>query len=193
MSHFVIAGMRGNAGAGGAMIALAADHVYARSGIVLNPHYRSMGGLYGSEYWTYTLPRRVGPARAMELTSSCLPIGTGAAQKMGFLDDAFGANRAAFESELRLRAKRLARDPELRAILRGKLERRLADEAVKPLATYRAEELDRMRINFFGPDPAYHEARRRFVFKASPASQPTAAPNFAQVETELARCGGAVE
>jgi hypothetical protein len=36
-------GLRGNAGAGGAMLALAADHVYARSGVVLNHHYRSMG------------------------------------------------------------------------------------------------------------------------------------------------------
>ena len=68
MSHFVIAGLRGNAGAGGAMLALAADHVYARSGVVLNPHYRSMGDLYGSEYWTYTLPRRVRQRRALELT-----------------------------------------------------------------------------------------------------------------------------
>jgi putative two-component system protein, hydrogenase maturation factor HypX/HoxX len=47
MSHLVIAGLRGNAGAGGAMLALAADHIYARSGVVLNPHYRSMGGLSG--------------------------------------------------------------------------------------------------------------------------------------------------
>jgi enoyl-CoA hydratase/carnithine racemase len=29
MSHLVIAGLRGNAGAGGAMLALAADHVYS--------------------------------------------------------------------------------------------------------------------------------------------------------------------
>ena len=90
MSHLVIAGLRGNAGAGGAMLALAADHVYARSGVVLNPHYRSMGDLYGSEYWTYTLPRRVGQRRALELTLSCKPIGTRAAREMGFLDDAFG-------------------------------------------------------------------------------------------------------
>ena len=90
MSHLVIAGLRGNAGAGGAMLALAADHVYARSGVVLNPHYRSMGDLYGSEYWTYTLPRRVGQTRALELTQSCQPIGTRAAREMGFLDDAFG-------------------------------------------------------------------------------------------------------
>jgi hypothetical protein len=52
-----ISSLRGNAGAGGAMLALAADHVYARSGVVLNPHYRSMSDLYRSEYWTYTLPR----------------------------------------------------------------------------------------------------------------------------------------
>ena len=59
-SHLVIAALRGNAGAGGAMMALASDRVFAREGVVLNPHYRGMGGLFGSEYWTYTLPRRVG-------------------------------------------------------------------------------------------------------------------------------------
>jgi putative two-component system protein, hydrogenase maturation factor HypX/HoxX len=43
MSHLIIAGLRGNAGAGGAMLALAADRVCAQSRVVLNPHYRSMG------------------------------------------------------------------------------------------------------------------------------------------------------
>ena len=55
MSHLVIAGLRGNAGAGGAMLALAADRVYAMSGVVLSPHYRGMGELFGSEDWTYLL------------------------------------------------------------------------------------------------------------------------------------------
>jgi putative two-component system hydrogenase maturation factor HypX/HoxX len=176
MSHFVIAGLRGNAGAGGAMLALAADHIHARSGVVLNPHYRSMGDLYGSEYWTYTLPRRVGWRRALELTLSCKPIGTRAARDMGFLDDAFGEDTGAFEAELRERARRLARDPEFRLMLRKKHERRLDDEYFKPLATYRAEELQRMRVNFFGPDLAYHQARRRFVFKGNPPPQGTRAP-----------------
>jgi putative two-component system hydrogenase maturation factor HypX/HoxX len=36
MSHLVIAGLRGNAGAGGAMLPLAADCVYARKGVVLH-------------------------------------------------------------------------------------------------------------------------------------------------------------
>jgi putative two-component system hydrogenase maturation factor HypX/HoxX len=48
-SHLVVAALRGNAGAGGAMLALAADYVYARRGVVLNPHYKGMGRLYGSE------------------------------------------------------------------------------------------------------------------------------------------------
>ena len=182
MSHLVIAGLRGNAGAGGAMLALAADHVYARSGVVLNPHYRSMGDLYGSEYWTYTLPRRVGQRRALELTLSCRPIGTRAAREMGFLDDAFGEDTEAFEAELRERARRLARDPEFRVMLRKKHERRLDDESVKPLANYRAEELERMQVNFFGPDPAYHEARRRFVFKGNPPPQGSRAPIRATAE-----------
>jgi hypothetical protein len=90
---------------------------------------------------------------------------------MGFLDDAFGEDIDAFEAELRERARRLARDPEYRLMLRRKHERRLDDESIKPLASYRAEELERMRVNFFGPDPAYHEARRRFVFKGNPPSQ----------------------
>ena len=167
LSHLVIAGLRGNAGAGGAMMALAADHVYARSGVVLNPHYRGMGGLYGSEYWTYTLPRRVGQRRALELTQSCRPIGTRAAQEMGFIDDAFGEDTEAFEAKLRERARHLARNPKFRLMLRNKHERRLDDEYAKPLASYRAEELERMRVNFFGPDRAYHEARRRFVFKGN--------------------------
>ena len=60
---------------------------------------------------------------------------------------------------------RLAADREYRGMLRKKHESRLDDECLKPLAAYRAEELDRMMVNFFGPNRAYHEARRRFVFK----------------------------
>lgn len=58
--HLTIAAMCGSAGTGGVMMALGADRVMAREGIVLNPHYKGMDGLYGSEYWTYSLPKRVG-------------------------------------------------------------------------------------------------------------------------------------
>jgi len=64
----------------------------------------------------------------------------------------------------------------------GKHERRLDDESVKPLASYRAEELERMWVNFFGPDPAYHEARRRFVFKGNPPPPRSQLPVEAEAE-----------
>ena len=61
-SHLVISALAGDAAAGGVPLALAADYVVGREDIVLNPYYGHMGGLYGSEYWTYLLPRRVGAA-----------------------------------------------------------------------------------------------------------------------------------
>jgi putative two-component system hydrogenase maturation factor HypX/HoxX len=67
-------------------------------------------------------------------------------------------------------------------MLRRKHERRLDDESVKPLASYRAQELARMWVNFFGPDPAYHEARRRFVFKGNLPSQRSQLPVEAEAE-----------
>jgi hypothetical protein len=39
-----------------------------------------------------------------------------------------------------------------------------------------------MKINFFGPDPAYHEARRRFVFKGNPTPQRNQLPIEAEAE-----------
>ncbi len=176
MSQIVIAGMRGNAGAGGAILALAADRVVAQPGVVLNPHYRGMGELYGSEYWTYLLPQRVGQAKALELTQSCQPLGARTAREIGFLDDVFGEDVETFEKELRLRAAELAHGPLYRSSILQKLERRIDAELTKPLANYRAEELERMRVNFFGPDRAYHEARRRFVFKGNPPTRLAAEP-----------------
>ena len=70
--QLVVASVGGNAGAGGVMLALGADRVLARAGVMLNPHYRTMG-LYGSEYWTYVLPRRVGAHRAESLAGRCEP------------------------------------------------------------------------------------------------------------------------
>ncbi len=78
--QLTIAAMQGNAGAGGVFVALAADRVYARDGVILNPHYKGMGNLYGSEYWTYLLPRRVAPEQVLAITQSRQPV---AAQRRG--------------------------------------------------------------------------------------------------------------
>ena len=70
----VIAAMQGNAGAGGVFMALAADQVWARRGVVLNPHYKNMGNLYGSEYWTYLLPRRLKAGTVGDVMGQRLPM-----------------------------------------------------------------------------------------------------------------------
>ena len=49
---------------------------------------------------------------------------------------------------------------------------------------YRAAELERMKVNFFGPDPAYHEARRRFVFKGALPPRRNLAPVSGRVVPE---------
>ena len=170
--QLTIAAMRGNAGAGGAFLALAADRVFARDGVVLNPHYKSMGNLYGSEYWTYLLPRRVGPDRARALVQNRLPTGARAAAAIGLVDACFGATPAAFAAEVDARAHALADDPGFAALVAAKRSRRAADEAAKPLSAYRAEELARMRENFFGFDPSYHVARQHFVAKVPRSRTP---------------------
>ncbi len=164
-SHLTISALRGNAGAGGAFLALAADQVWARRGVVLNPHYKNMGNLYGSEYWSFLLPRRLGDAAARDIMRRRLPLGADEAASIGFLDACFGSDPADFEREVVRRAESLANSPDFAAQLADKLRRRSADEAAKPLASYRAEELARMRQNFFGFDPSYHIARHNFVTK----------------------------
>jgi putative two-component system protein, hydrogenase maturation factor HypX/HoxX len=164
-SHIVISALQGDAAAGGVPLALAADHVVAREDVVLNPYYQHMGGLYGSEYWTYLLPRRVGAERAAALTQTFAPVGTRRAVELGLLDATFGDSLASFRAQVRGLAERLARHPDREHWLEEKRRARARDEAVKPLSVYRTEELARSHECFFGPDRSYHEARRRFVYK----------------------------
>ena len=171
-AQITLAAMQGNAGAGGAFLALAADRVYARDGVILNPHYKGMGNLYGSEYWTYLLPRRVGAEVARVITQGRLPIGAHEAADLGLIDDHFGTTPAAFRAEVKVRANALAADPAFGRLLDEKNARRRVDEARKPLETYRAEELERMKQNFFGFDPSYHVARDHFVRKVPRSRTP---------------------
>jgi putative two-component system hydrogenase maturation factor HypX/HoxX len=165
-SHVVVSALAGDAAAGGVPLVLAADYVVAREDVVLNPYYQHMGGLFGSEYWTYLLPRRVGAGLADRLTSAPFTaLGTDEAVEIGLLDDAFGATVEAFRGGVRCLGERLARDLHVDRWLEGKRRRRLHDERIKPLAAYRTEELARSHACFFGEDRSYHEARSRFVRK----------------------------
>jgi putative two-component system hydrogenase maturation factor HypX/HoxX len=161
-SHVVLSALSGNAGAGGVPLALAADEVCAGPGVVLNPHYKGME-LFGSEYWTYLLPRRVGEELAGELTESCLPISAGHAKDIGLVDHIFGYDVDSFRAHVRGLAEAIARDDDLEQRLGAKRAARRLDESVRPLEDYRGEELARMRIDFSAP--GYERARSAFVHK----------------------------
>jgi putative two-component system hydrogenase maturation factor HypX/HoxX len=173
-SHLVVSALAGDAAAGGVPLALAADHVVARENVVLKPYYQHTGGLYGSEYWTYLLPHRIGIAMTKRLRSAPFtPLGARRAVQIGLVDAAFGATLASFRAQTRDFAERVAGDDDFGRRLEHKRRRRAFDEAVKPLQTYRDEELARSRECFFGPDRSYHRARRRFVYKLGAASAET--------------------
>jgi putative two-component system hydrogenase maturation factor HypX/HoxX len=175
-SHVVISALCGDAAAGGVPFALAADQVVAREDVVLNPYYQHMGGLYGSEYWTYLLPRRVGDELTQRLTQTFAPVGARRAVELGLLDSAFGDTIASFHAQVRGLAERLAGHPAIERWLEEKRRRRALDEQARPLEAYRTEELLRSRECFFGPDRSYHEARRRFVHKLGAPCAVTAVP-----------------
>lgn len=170
-NKLTVSAVWGGAGAGGAMAILAADKVWAREGVIFNPHYKTMG-LYGSEYWTYSLPKRVGPVKALELTETPLPIGTKKAKAIGYIDDILSDDFVEFHEQVRQRAEAMATDPNYQHMIEEKRKIRQKDERVKPLAAYRAAELQKMKINFsgkfYGGEVNYHEARYNFVHKVRP-------------------------
>ncbi|MFJ9413443.1 enoyl-CoA hydratase-related protein [Streptomyces sp. NPDC101227] len=162
--RLVVAALGGNAAAGGAMLALAADEVWCRSAVVLNPHYRLMG-LYGSEYWTYTLPGRAGPEAAARLMERALPVTAATGQRLGLVDRVIDCAPQDFAAETAHLATRLASAPACQPRIAAKKAQRERDEAHRPLAAYRSHELARMHANFFEPDQPYHALRRAFVRK----------------------------
>ncbi len=171
-SHLTVAALHGNAGAGGVFLARAADQVWSHDGIVLNPHYKDMGNLYGSEFWTYLLPRACGDDNAQRITQSRLPIGGSEAVELGLVDALLAADRDSFFEVMKQRARALARSGDFDRGLDRKHRRRDTDESEKPLSAYRDEELERMRMNFYGFDPSYHVARYNFVCKVPRSRTP---------------------
>ena len=170
-THLTVAALQGNAGAGGVFLARAADQVWLRDGIVLNPHYKDMGNLHGSEFWTYLLPKHAGPENARRIVNARLPMSAVEADRLGLADKVLSANRDRFLSEVSECATDLA-GVRFDAELAEKTRVRQADEASKPLASYREEELAEMKRNFFGFDPSYHIARYNFVQKIPKSRTP---------------------
>jgi len=168
LDKVTISAVAGSAGAGGAILALATDNAFVREGVILNPHYKNMGQLFGSEYWTYLLPKRVGEKMAAVLTEEQrLPISAKKAWQMGLVDKVLDKNHTIFAAQIKHLANRYIEDKGLlHNTLKEKAETRCFDESTKALASYRQFELTQMYANFYGSDE-YHQARKNFVYKIS--------------------------
>lgn len=168
--HLTIAALRNNAGAGGAILALACDRVVIRGGVVLNPHYQNMG-LFGSEYWTYLLPKKVGTELAQKITSECQPMLAKEALNIGYADTMLAEDWDLYHQKLAELAQRTAEPAYYNEAITLKRSERQADEAQKPLAQYREAELQNMHATFYDTDSTYHDERRLFVYKGKVPTQ----------------------
>jgi len=163
-----VAAFGANAGAGGVFLGLACDFAVAREGVVLNPHYRTMG-LSGSEYHTYTLPRRVGEERAGKLTAESLPVSAARAREIGMIDEVFETEN--YTETLRVWCEALLEDEErYYDLLDAKRDRLEKDRAL--IEKCKEEELARMYPEFWDPSSDFHRLRREFVYKVCPARAP---------------------
>ncbi|TQV89598.1 hydrogenase maturation protein [Aliikangiella coralliicola] len=170
-NKLTVAALQNNAGAGGAILPLACDYVIARNGVVLNPHYKTMG-LTGSEYWTYLLPKRVGQTKAKLLTEECLPLVASEAEAINLVDTVFPENKEDYLNELRQYCRELSNSEDYESLLISKSQLRVEEESKTPLQSYRDKELAEMKKIFDNPDSRYHRLRANFVRKVSCGKTP---------------------
>jgi len=151
-----VASFARNAGAGGVFMGLACDFVVAREGIVLNPHYKTLG-LTGSEYHTYTLPKRVGEKKAQKLLDECLPISVEYGKEIGVVDEVFSYD--SYYEELHQFAKS-SFDNDFIWDKQDYLE-----ENREYIESCKEREIEIMYPEFWEEDSSFHKLRREFVYK----------------------------
>jgi putative two-component system hydrogenase maturation factor HypX/HoxX len=159
-----VASFSRNAGAGGVFMGLACDYVVAQDGVVLNPHYKTLG-LSGSEYHTYTLPKRVGKEVATKLLDECLPISVTQAKSLGMLDEVFSHND--YMQSLHGFALSTVDDDFLWNKEDYLEENRAKIEALKE------KELEVMHPEFWDEESEFHNLRYDFVYKVCPLETPS--------------------
>ena len=131
--------------------------------------------LYGSEFWTYSLPRRVGAGAAERLTQDAVPVSAATGQRLGLVDRLIESSPQDFADRVTELAVRLAAGSAAQTRIAAKKAERDCDESAKPLAAYREQELARMRQIFDDPGHIHHTLRRAFVRKEPPPTAPALA------------------
>ncbi len=163
-----VASLGKNAGAGGVFLALACDYVVAREGVVLNPHYKTLG-LSGSEYHSYTLQKRVGEITADKLLNDCLPISANRAFQIGMIDKVY-ESREYFESVDEF-AQKLYEDEDRYSDFLYEKEERLSQN-IDMIEQKKEQELKIMHQEFWDNESSFHKLRYEFVYKVCSLKTP---------------------
>ncbi len=163
-----VASLGKNAGAGGVFLALACDYVVGREGVVLNPHYKTLG-LSGSEYHTYTLEKRVTKESADRLLSECLPISVKRAFEIGMIDKVY-EDKNYFESVNEF-AQVLTQDEDKYNDFLYEKEECLSKN-IDIMEQKKEEELKVMYAEFWDKESLFHKLRYEFVYKTCQIKTP---------------------
>lgn len=165
-----IAGVRGNAAAGGVALATACDVVIAGSEVVLNPAYRGIG-LYGSEYHSLSYFGRCGKDKANELLRGMMPVSPFEARSIGLVDHVFPGTGQVLEKRIRNHVAVVVKSGKPRP---GKISwKSKVDLSQEAMARARAMELAEMANDFYSARATrYHSRRFNFVRKVKPTQTP---------------------
>ena len=158
-----IASFGRNAGAGGVFMGLACDHAVGKEGVVLNPHYKTLG-LSGSEYHTYSLAKRVGEDIAARLLGDCLPLSVEKAKAIKMIDEVFSHDN--YYEELHDFAKNAYDDD----FIWEKQE--YLEQNRDKIEESKEKELEIMHPEFWSEESSFHKLREEFVHKVCPRETP---------------------
>jgi len=165
-----IAGVRGNAAAGGVALSTACDVVIAGSEVVLNPAYRGIG-LYGSEYHSLSYFGRCGNDKARQILRDMVPMSPFEARSIGLIDHVFPGTGHVLEKRIRNHVAVVVKSgkPSPSKIM----WKSRVDLSQAGLAQARAMELSEMANDFYSARSArYHSRRFAFVRKIKPTQTP---------------------
>jgi putative two-component system hydrogenase maturation factor HypX/HoxX len=163
-----VASFGANAGAGGVFLGLCCDFVVARKGVVLNPHYKTMG-LSGSEYHSYSLPKKVGKEKAEELLENALPISAKEAKKIGMIEEILSSEN--YDRDLENFSSSLLKDEDWYYDFLDKKSEHL-EENKEYIEACKERELTKMYPEFWDKQSKFHKLRYNFVYKVCPLHTP---------------------
>lgn len=158
-----IASFGRNAGAGGVFMGLACDYAVGKEGVVLNPHYKTLG-LSGSEYHTYSLPKRVGKEIAERLLNECLPLSVEKAKVIKMIDEVYAHEN--YYEELHHFAKNTYSDD----FIWDKQDH--LEQNREKIEAHKEQELAVLHPEFWEADSRFHKLREAFVYKVCPRETP---------------------